>query len=85
MDFKLELVLIPVSDVDRAKAFYVETCGFNLDVDHQPDDGSSASSRSPRPARPARSRSGSGSATPRRAPTAARTWSSPTSRRRAPS
>ena len=38
MDFKLELVLIPVSDVDRAKAFYVETCGFNLDVDHQPNE-----------------------------------------------
>ena len=38
MDFKLELVLIPVSDVDRAKAFYVEKCGFTLDVDHQPND-----------------------------------------------
>jgi catechol 2,3-dioxygenase-like lactoylglutathione lyase family enzyme len=38
MDLKLELVLIPVSDVDRAKAFYVETAGFNLDVDHQPSD-----------------------------------------------
>ncbi len=35
MDLKLELVLIPVSDVDRAKAFYVEKAGFNLDVDHQ--------------------------------------------------
>jgi catechol 2,3-dioxygenase-like lactoylglutathione lyase family enzyme len=38
MDFKLELVLIPVSDVDRAKEFYVEKCGFNLDVDHQPNE-----------------------------------------------
>jgi catechol 2,3-dioxygenase-like lactoylglutathione lyase family enzyme len=38
MEYKLELVLIPVSDVDRAKVFYVETCGFNLDVDHQPSD-----------------------------------------------
>ena len=38
MDFKLELVLVPVSDVDRAKEFYVEKCGFNLDVDHQPND-----------------------------------------------
>ena len=38
MDLKLELVLIPVSDVDRAKAFYVETVGFNLDVDHAPSD-----------------------------------------------
>jgi catechol 2,3-dioxygenase-like lactoylglutathione lyase family enzyme len=34
MDFKLELVLVPVSDVDRAKEFYVEKMGFNLDVDH---------------------------------------------------
>jgi len=33
MDFKLELVLIPVSDVDRAKAFYVAKAGFKLDVD----------------------------------------------------
>jgi catechol 2,3-dioxygenase-like lactoylglutathione lyase family enzyme len=38
MDFKLELVLIPVSDVERAKQFYVETCGFALDVDHQPSE-----------------------------------------------
>jgi catechol 2,3-dioxygenase-like lactoylglutathione lyase family enzyme len=33
MDYKLELVVVPVSDVDRAKAFYSETCGFNVDVD----------------------------------------------------
>jgi catechol 2,3-dioxygenase-like lactoylglutathione lyase family enzyme len=38
MDFKLELVLIPVSDVDRAKAFYTDKAGFNLDVDHHPSD-----------------------------------------------
>jgi catechol 2,3-dioxygenase-like lactoylglutathione lyase family enzyme len=38
VDFKLELVLIPVTDVDRAKQFYVDTCGFTLDVDHQPND-----------------------------------------------
>ena len=31
---KLELVLIPVTDVDRAKAFYSEQLGFNVDVDH---------------------------------------------------
>lgn len=35
MDFQLQLVLIPVSDVDRAKAFYIDTAGFNLDTDHQ--------------------------------------------------
>jgi catechol 2,3-dioxygenase-like lactoylglutathione lyase family enzyme len=37
MDFKLELVVIPVSDVDRAKAFY-EGIGFRLDVDHRASD-----------------------------------------------
>jgi catechol 2,3-dioxygenase-like lactoylglutathione lyase family enzyme len=35
MDYKLELVLLPVADVDRAKDFYVERCGFTLDVDHR--------------------------------------------------
>ena len=34
MDFKLELVIVPVSDVDRAKAFYTEQAGFNSDHDH---------------------------------------------------
>lgn len=34
MDFKLELVAIPVTDVDRAKAFYVDQAGFNADHDH---------------------------------------------------
>ncbi len=33
MDWKLELVAIPVSDVDRAKAFYVDKAGFNADHD----------------------------------------------------
>jgi predicted enzyme related to lactoylglutathione lyase len=33
MDFKLELVPVPVSDVDRAKAFYTDKVGFNADVD----------------------------------------------------
>ena len=35
MDFKFELLLIPVTDVDRAKAFYAERAGFHLDVDVQ--------------------------------------------------
>ena len=35
MDFKLELIPIPVSDVDRAKAFYTEQAGFNADHDHR--------------------------------------------------
>ncbi len=34
MDWKLELVAIPVSDVDRAKAFYVDRAGFNADHDY---------------------------------------------------
>src|SRR5438034_10368954 len=39
MEMKLELVPIPVSDVDRAKAFYVDKLGFNLDLDVQPGNG----------------------------------------------
>jgi len=38
VDLKLELVLVPVSDVDRAKTFYTEQAGFNLDVDHRVSD-----------------------------------------------
>ncbi len=38
MDWKLELVPVPVADVDRAKAFYIEQAGFNLDVDHRAGD-----------------------------------------------
>ena len=35
MDWKIELVAIPVTDVDRAKAFYVDQVGFNDDHDYQ--------------------------------------------------
>jgi catechol 2,3-dioxygenase-like lactoylglutathione lyase family enzyme len=38
MDYKLELVPLPVADVDRAKAFYSERCGFIVDLDHQPNE-----------------------------------------------
>ncbi len=38
MQMKLELVPVPVSDVDRAKAFYTEKIGFNADHDHQVTD-----------------------------------------------
>jgi predicted enzyme related to lactoylglutathione lyase len=38
MDWKLELVAIPVSDVDRAKAFYTERAGFVADHDHRVSD-----------------------------------------------
>jgi catechol 2,3-dioxygenase-like lactoylglutathione lyase family enzyme len=38
IDMKLELVAIPVTDVDRAKAFYVDQVGFNADHDHTVSD-----------------------------------------------
>lgn len=38
MDFKLELVAVPVTDVDRAKAFYTDQAGFNADHDHTVND-----------------------------------------------
>jgi catechol 2,3-dioxygenase-like lactoylglutathione lyase family enzyme len=39
LDWKLELISVPVSDVDRAKAFYVDQVGFTLDHDHTVQDG----------------------------------------------
>ena len=39
MEYRLELVLIPVSDVNRAKTFYTEQAGFRLDVDTSPAEG----------------------------------------------
>ncbi len=38
MDWKLELIVVPVSDVDRAKAFYTDEAGFGLDVDFSAGD-----------------------------------------------
>jgi catechol 2,3-dioxygenase-like lactoylglutathione lyase family enzyme len=38
MDYRLELIILPVADVDRAKAFYVDKCGFNADHDHTVSD-----------------------------------------------
>ena len=38
MEFRLEMVQVPVSDVDRAKAFYVDQVGFNADHDHRVSD-----------------------------------------------
>lgn len=38
MDWKLELIPLPVTDVERAKAFYVDQVGFNLDHDHHVHD-----------------------------------------------
>ncbi len=39
VDFRLELVQVPVSDVDRAKAFYTDKAGFNPDHDHTVSEG----------------------------------------------
>jgi catechol 2,3-dioxygenase-like lactoylglutathione lyase family enzyme len=38
VDWKLELVVVPVSDVDRGKSFYTEKLGFTVDVDHRAGD-----------------------------------------------
>jgi catechol 2,3-dioxygenase-like lactoylglutathione lyase family enzyme len=38
MDYRLELVFVPVSDVDRARDFYADQVGFNVDHDHQVND-----------------------------------------------
>jgi catechol 2,3-dioxygenase-like lactoylglutathione lyase family enzyme len=38
MDWTIEVFLLPVADVDRAKAFYAEKLGFNVDVDHKASD-----------------------------------------------
>ncbi len=38
MEYKLEVVVVPVSDVDRSKAFYSEQVGFVVDVDYQPNE-----------------------------------------------
>lgn len=38
MDWKVELVVVPVSDVDRSKRFYSEQLGFNVDVDSSPSE-----------------------------------------------
>lgn len=38
MDYRLEVVVVPVSDVDRAKSFYAEQVGFVVDVDHSPNE-----------------------------------------------
>jgi predicted enzyme related to lactoylglutathione lyase len=38
MDWKLELIIVPVSDMDRAKAFYSDKAGFAVDVDHSAGD-----------------------------------------------
>lgn len=38
MDYRIQAIPLPVADVDRAKAFYAEQCGFVVDVDHRAGD-----------------------------------------------
>jgi catechol 2,3-dioxygenase-like lactoylglutathione lyase family enzyme len=38
MDWKIELIPVPVTDIERAKRFYSEQCGFVVDLDHQPNE-----------------------------------------------
>ena len=84
MDFKLELVLIPVADVDRAKAFYEEQAGFKLDVDHRAGDRFRVVQLTP-PGSACSIAFGVGITTSEPGRRAACTSSSPTSRRRGPS
>lgn len=77
MDCQLQVVTVPVTDVDLAAAFYTQQAGFVLDVDYHPTPGFRVVQLTP-PARPARSRSAPGSPTrhpDRRGPP---TWPSPT-------
>ena len=86
MDMKLELVPIPVTDVDRAKAFYAEQLGFVADVDVQPADGVRVVQLTP-PGSACSIGLGTGLAAYGRRPgrSGRCTWSSATSRRPAPS
>ncbi|MFC7108714.1 VOC family protein [Nonomuraea rubra] len=63
MDMKLEVVVLPVSDADRAKDFYTRQLGFRLDADFAIHDGYRIIQVTPR-ARPARSSSATVSPTP---------------------
>ena len=79
MDFKLELVAIPVSDVDRAKAFYIEQAGFNADHDIEVSDEIRFVQLTP-PGSACSITLGKGITDAPRAPCRACRWSFPTSR-----
>ncbi|MFD0592353.1 VOC family protein [Catellatospora coxensis] len=79
MDLKLELIVLPVSDVDRAKAFY-ESAGFRLDLDKAANEQWRAVHLTP-PGSEASIMFGKDSPPPLRAPSRASTSSCPTSSR----
>ena len=79
--FSVEVITLPVSDVERALRFYVDQVGFALDVDYSPNEPS-ASCSSPRRAPVARSRSATGSPTLPSVRSATSISSSGTSRQR---
>ena len=56
MDWKLETLVVPVADVDRAKAFYADAVGFHVDVDHRAGRGLPGRPADTARGRPARSR-----------------------------
>ena len=84
MDMKLEVVVLPVSDVDRAKRFY-EKLGFRVDVDFAANEDYRADTVSLLPVRRRRSSSARGSLPPSRARSTAWSWRCTTSTRPATS
>ena len=79
MDYRLEVVVVPVSDVDKAKAFY-QALGWRLDADLAKSEDFRVVQLTP-PGSPAQSSSAPRSARPHRVPLTACSWSLPTSRR----
>jgi catechol 2,3-dioxygenase-like lactoylglutathione lyase family enzyme len=79
----LELVTVPVADIDRAKAFYVDQVGFRAVQDHEIDERHRFVQPT-HPARRARSRLPPDTSTPSRAPCRTSSWSSTTSTRSGP-
>ena len=84
MDMKLEVLVLPVSDVDRAKRFY-EKLGFRLDIDYAANEELSGHTVSLLPVRRRRSSSARGSLPPSRARSTAWSWRCMTSTRPAKS
>jgi hypothetical protein len=84
MDWKLKVVVVPVSDVDRAKRFYSEQVGFVVDLDHRVSDAVRIVQMTP-PGSACSITVGTGLPhAPRRARSRGSSWWSPTSRPRAP-